>query len=145
MTEKRLWQTVKDGLDHAGHLDRIESHSTSQGRPDVNYCIDGCMGDIELKIFDKRKGGLVLRANQNAWFCNRVRHNGRCFILARYDNDFGNSTFILIEGRHSRALIHDRSYETWRDLAKCLWQNKINFSELKAVLKGTGADQPSPS
>lgn len=145
MTEKRLWQTLKDGMDHTGHFDRIESHAVSQGRPDVNYCIDGCVGDIELKIFDRKRGGFVLRANQNAWLCQRVRAKGRCFVLARHDDSFGNQTFLLIEGNRSRALIHDRSFETWRDQAKMVWPGRINFSELKAVLKGTGPDQASPN
>ena len=145
MTEKRLWDTLKDGLDHAGHLDRIESHATSQGRPDVNYCIEGCMGDIELKIYDRKKGGFVLRANQNAWMQNRTRHSGRCFILARHDGDQGQKTYLLIEGRKSRALIHERGYFVWAAQAKVIWTDKINFSELKALLKGTGADQASPN
>lgn len=145
MTEKRLWQTLKDGLDHAGHFDRIESHATSQGRPDVNYCIDACVGDIELKIYDRKRGGLILRANQNAWICNRVRHGGRVFILARYDDEFGNATYMLIPGSRSKELIHDRSYDGWYNQATFAWQNKINWSELKAVLKGTGPDQASHS
>lgn len=137
MTEKRLWTTLKDGMDHTGHFDRIESHATSQGRPDVNYCIDGREGDIELKVFDTRKGGFVLRSSQNAWFCNRVRSGStRNFILARYDDTFGNSQYLLIPGYASRNLIHDRSYEGWKAQAKLIWDHKINWSELKAELKG---------
>lgn len=146
MTEKRLWDTVKAGMDHTGHFDRIESHATSQGRPDVNYCIDGREGDIELKIYDKKRGGLILRANQNAWFCNRTRCGGkRAFILARYDDNFGNATYLLIDGKNSRQLIHDRSFEGWLSQARIVWKDKINWSELKAVLKGTDQTDQSPN
>jgi hypothetical protein len=139
MTEKRLWGALKEGLDHAGHFDRIESHAVSQGRPDVNYCIDGREGDIELKIFDRKRGGFILRSSQNAWFCNRVRSGStRCFILARYDADNGRAFYLLIDGKNSRALIHDRSYEGWLKQARTIWEEKINWSELKAALKGTG-------
>lgn len=138
MTEKRLWDTLKEGMDHTGHFDRIESHATSQGRPDVNYCIDGREGDIELKIYDRKRGGFILRASQNAWFCNRIRSgSSRAFILARYDDEFGKSTFLLIDGKNSRHLIHDRSYEGWKEQSRLIWSQKINWSELKAVLKGT--------
>jgi len=138
MTEKRLWDTLKEGMGHTGHFNRIESHATSQGRPDVNYCIDGFEGDIELKIYDRRRGGFILRANQNSWFCNRVRSGStRCFILARYDDDYGNVQYLLIPGSKSRALIHDRSYEGWRQQAKLIWDDRINWSQLKAELKGT--------
>ena len=138
MTEKRLWATLKEGMDHTGHFDRIESHATSQGRPDVNYCIDGREGDIELKVYDPKRGGFILRSSQNAWFCNRVRSGSvRCFILARHDDNFGNQTYMLIFGSRSRELIHDRSYEGWLAQASLIWKQKINWSELKAVLKGT--------
>lgn len=138
MTEARLWKTLKDGMDHTGHFDRIESHATSQGRPDVNYCIDAREGDVELKIYDRKRGGFILRASQNAWFCNRTRAGAaRAFILARYDDNQGNETYMLIRGKNSRALIHDRSYEGWLAQAELVWKDKINWSELKAVLKGT--------
>lgn len=137
MTEKRLWDTLKEGMDHTGHFDRIESHAVSQGRPDVNYCIDGREGDIELKIFDRKRGGFILRASQNAWFCNRVRNGGkRCFILARFDGDSGKIVYLLIDGKNSRSLIHDRSFEGWIKQARVIWEGKVNWSELKAVLKG---------
>lgn len=137
MTEKRLWETLKEGLDHTGHFDRIESHAVSVGRPDVNYCIDGREGDIELKIFDRKRGGFVLRASQNAWFCKRHRSGSRrIFILARYDDNSGNQMFLLISGNKSRNLIHDRSFEGWIAQADIIWQGQINWSELKAALKG---------
>lgn len=139
MSEKLLWKTVKDGMDHTGHWDRIESHATAQGRPDVSYCIrdGGHMGDIELKVYDARKGGFVLRASQNAWHQNRARCGGRAFILARYDDPFGKKIYLLIEGRNSRALIHDRSYAAWAIQAKHKWTDRINWAELTAALSAT--------
>jgi hypothetical protein len=139
MTEKVLWNTIKDAIGHIGHFDRIESHATSQGRPDVNYCIDGLEGDIELKVFDKKKGGFVLRANQNAWFCKRTKAGAvRAFILARHADDFGNKTYLLIHGRASRTLIHDRSYEGWANQAMIVWKNVPDWMELKTALLATG-------
>lgn len=144
MTEKKLWGTLKDGLDHLGHLDRIESHATSQGRPDVNYCFNGVQGDVELKIYDRKRGGFVLRATQNAWMCNRVRHGGTPWILARYDDQFGKPEFLLIPGAKSRELIHDRSYETWKAQSTITWPGRIDFQELLIALKGTGWGKASP-
>ena len=137
MTEKALWTTVKDAIGHIGHFDRIESHAVTQGRPDVNYCISGVTGDVELKVFDKRKGGFVLRANQNAWFCNRNKAGAKTiFILARYDNEYGNKTYLLIHGSKSRELIHDRSYDGWEQQATMKWFGVPDWVQLRNALLG---------
>lgn len=146
MSEARLWKTLKEGMDHTGHFDRIESHATAQGRPDVSYCIDGREGNIELKVFDPRRGGFILRASQNSWFCKHHKAGSeRAFILARYDLSSHGIIYLLIRGEESRNLIHDRSFETWKSLACQIWTDRINWSELKAVLKGTGLVPASPN
>lgn len=144
MSEKRLWDYLKDHVGGWGHFDRIESHATSLGRPDVNYCIDGVDGDIELKIYDPRRGGFILRANQNAWFGKRLRANGRCFVIARYDYS-GGKRFLLIEGKNAKHLIHDRSYEGWANQASLIWEDRIDWEVLKDVLVGRGTAWANPN
>ena len=134
MSEKRLWDYIRGGIGHAGHFDRIESTFTVAGRPDVNYCIDGCEGDFELKIYDKRKGGFVLRSGQVAWHAKRVQAKGRCFIIARYDGP--KKLFLLIHSKNAKHLAHDRSFEGWLAQSALVWEGSINWSKLKATLKG---------
>lgn len=144
MSEARLWRTVRDAVGHIGHWDRIESHSASQGRFDVNACIDGVTFDIELKIYDGRRGGLVLRANQNAWACNRVRAGGIAWIFARYDG--AEEEYLLIPANRSRELIHDRSYAGWARQAIKIWRGKPDWQEfLQIVRNGTVTDRESLS
>lgn len=136
MSEKRLWEYVRGGIGHSGHFDRIESTFTVNGRPDVNYCIDGRIGDVELKVYDKKRGGFIIRSSQIAWFRSRIANKGLCFILARYDYSEAGKIFLLIPGENAHHLTHDRSFEGWKNQAKLIWANTINWSELKAVLKG---------
>jgi hypothetical protein len=144
MSEARLWKTTRDAVGHIGHWDRIESHSASQGRFDVNACIEGDTFDIELKIYDSKRGGFVLRASQNAWACNRVRAGGNAWIFARYDG--AQEEFLLIPAKNSRALIHDRSYEGWAKQAVKIWYGKPQWQEfLRIVRSGTATDKASPN
>ena len=50
MSEAALWRRVRKGL--PGHLVRVEN-AVEAGTPDVNYCIDGAEGWIELKQLDR--------------------------------------------------------------------------------------------
>lgn len=145
MSEARLWRAIRDAVGHIGHWDRIESHSASQGRFDVNACINGVTFDIELKIYDKRRGGFVLRSSQNAWACNRTRAGGNAWIFARYDfND--KPEYLLIPARNSRQLIHDRSYEGWLSQSTFRWVGQVDWEAfLEIVLGGTATPKANLS
>jgi hypothetical protein len=135
MNEASVWQHLKS-LNLPGHLDRIESHATSVGRPDVNYCIDGVTGDIELKFYDASKGGFVLRPSQNAWMMQRVRADGEVFILAAH-RSAGSTVYLLIDGCHSQELIRDPSAKKWREEAIVVWMNQIDNRRLIEILTRT--------
>ena len=59
----------------------VETRSTSRGVPDVNYCIDGHEGWIEMK----RCSGWRLRISpeQVGWAERRIDHGGRVFLVVR--------------------------------------------------------------
>lgn len=145
MSEAKLWRTVRDAIGHIGHVERIESHAVSQGRPDVNWCHESQTADIELKIFDPRRGGFVLRANQNAWMCQRTKAGGKVYIFARFDSVDG-PIYLLIPGARSRALIHDRSYEGWYKQAIWVWEGTPDWAIFqRLVLTDTETDMASPN
>jgi len=59
----------------------VETHVTSRGVPDSNYCIDGKEGWIELKACDGWRAGI--RAEQVAWAERRLRKGGRVLLAIR--------------------------------------------------------------
>ena len=99
-----------------GHACAIESHATSAGIPDLNYCINGNEGHIELKVGTKRKPP-YLRPTQHRWFVLRNRAKGKAFFLF-LDNDTGN--VYLIYGKDVQVLV-EASTETWIRSAFASW------------------------
>ena len=70
------------------HLERIEN-AGADGTPDVNYCIDGVEGGIELKFSDFVRGDTAqvlgvaygMRRSQIIYASRRVWAGGRCWCL----------------------------------------------------------------
>lgn len=89
--EASLWKWLRSNALPCGHYSRIESE-TSAGFPDTNYCIQGCEGNLELKVarhakskYPFKRGGL--RTTQIAWMIDRVENKGRVVLLAQVKND----------------------------------------------------------
>jgi hypothetical protein len=80
----------------------VETWSTGQGVPDLEYCCDGISGWIELK---KSDGWVVDFAPQQiAWIERRVRAGGRVFVLVRRRRDLVDELYVL-PGTAARALL----------------------------------------
>ena len=115
MSEHNLWVRIRSNIGHRGHFVRMEFNPEA-GIPDVDYCIKGTEGKIELKyaaaapvrlntaVFTN--GGL--RDAQVAWIYTRVRYGGRVWILpqigellylvpGKYCRQFNNMTLHQIE------------------------------------------------
>ena len=81
MTESEFSKNVLWLLNVVGHACRIESPEVSAGNPDLNYCVVGVEGHLELKEGNKPK----LRPAQYRWINKRVRALGRVAILWHYN------------------------------------------------------------
>ena len=105
MSEHNLWVRIRDNIGYRGHFVRMEFNPEA-GIPDVDYCIKGIEGKIELKYTAAKparettsvftNGGL--RDAQIAWIYTRVRHGGRVYILPQ----IGKRLFLL-PGEHCRT------------------------------------------
>lgn len=86
--EQRLWTRLRPKLKAYGHFERIEN-GVGAGAPDVDFCINGVEGKIELKYVAKYPArdstGLLgwsgLRKEQKAWMTQRLSNGGRVFVL----------------------------------------------------------------
>lgn len=104
MSEASLWDRIRDNVGHMGHFARLE-FIPEAGIPDVDFCVRGVEGKIELKfrgdepardgtpVF-KHKG---IRDSQLAWIHTRVRHGGRVWIFAQV-----HRTLYLVPGARVR-------------------------------------------
>lgn len=98
MSEKLLWHKLRAkirALDLPGRWERVEN-GVSVGMPDVNYCVNGFEGWIELKhgkmpakkdtiIFKSQRG---LEQEQVNWHYIQVKNGGISWIFMELSGDF---------------------------------------------------------
>jgi len=106
MAEKHLWATLRDALKPYGHFDRIEN-MVGRGRPDVNYCVRGCSGDIELKQLPAwpAHSDTVVKVDhfspqQRLWLRQRCAAGGTVFVLLEVVKP--TPVYLLLRGAWAR-------------------------------------------
>ena len=139
MLESDFWgRTLCGPLSQLGHVNRLESHATSIGRPDVNMCTKrGVTVDIELKscLISNAGKRLKMRPSQKRWFKDRCAVNGRCFVLARIEySEKRRPEFLLIPGGVVHVL-QDGDVMQWKSLAVAEWEWTIPMAELLDLLE----------
>ena len=127
--ESRLCKYILNNVDHVGHWSQVESHATSAGIPDLDYCIGGVTNWLELKA-GTGKYLPRLRPTQCAWFRNRIKAGGNPRLLYKLNNWFG-----IIHAKHVPILIHAKSAVDWRRNAHIEWDDKIDWAEFIEELK----------
>jgi hypothetical protein len=92
--EKNLWKRLKKGikeLDKKAHFERQEDYLNHS--PDVDYCIKGVCGKIELKVMNSwpQKGPLRIKhltIQQINWHRAYAKSGGKSFFLLQVGKDF---------------------------------------------------------
>lgn len=98
MNESAFWRSILEKFLKAlkgfkKDFKRIENN-VSSGTPDVNYCIEGKEGWIELKHakeWPKRGGPLKLRhfsPEQRLWIKTRQKAGGNVYVLLKVERDY---------------------------------------------------------
>lgn len=132
-SEAKMWKHLRTKLLYTGclgHFTRIESGATVLGQPDVNYCIKGCEGNLELKFAKKENDMLILRPSQYQWMNQRIMCGAKnVWILAHISE---TKTWMLIHGRHARNLI--TKPREWECFTTKIWKGSINTLELTQLI-----------
>lgn len=134
----------KHVLKHGDRIERIENIA-GVGTPDVNYCIDGVEGWIELKspieplrfnsklFADNHK----LNLSQRNWFLRQRNAGGRAYILIATDK-----RWMLIDGKYADIInkltvgqLHNVA--EWRDIKPIF---KSQWEALRMVLTNGSTD-----
>jgi hypothetical protein len=127
MSEAQLWRYVKKNIGHLGHFSRVESHETSSGIPDVDYCIAGVEGHIELKYGKDR--GPKIRGSQVKWFRDREKRGGRPWILTELVMN-KTSYYLLHRGSAIETLARNHDHEVWFNTSVASWRQGVNWQDL---------------
>jgi hypothetical protein len=141
--EKKMWDYLRPKLKHYGHFERVESHETAVGTPDVDYCIRGYQNRLELKFTSSEKRGFRLRPAQAGWFRKRVKAQGQPWLLAQ-SVIRGKRGYVLVAGSDVPALARTTKISDWLAAGTMVWEDKINIGELVQFL-GTYLIVDSPS
>ena len=137
MSESALWKDMKKNIGHLGHFSRVESHETSSGIPDVDFCINGTEGHIELKF--SRDKTPKIRSSQVTWFRRRRKEGGNPWLFTHMILK-GKDYYLLHDASKISGLATNRnvadwitasifrwiSYMDWKELVECITVNKSN-------------------
>jgi len=132
--EADLWTTLSNKMGHRWHASRVESHSTSPGIPDVDYCMEGFKSNLELKHTHKKKRPKI-RNSQVRWHHRRAEHGGHSLILTHFDLQY-EDIYMFHLGKDARRLaVEDFPY--WR--GKAIWVfndgSELDVTILSAILR----------
>ena len=119
-----------------GDVSQIESHATSPGIPDTNYCISGAEGWIELKNSAGGKN-FVVRDTQKVWFRKRIRAGAsRLFIFWRHEIDGQREHGIIrVSQANVEWVFSNSSVASWRGASLCTWGQSVLADHLNTILE----------
>lgn len=127
MKEKQVWRILQKHFKECGaRAHRIEN-LMREGCPDVNYCLDGVEGWIEIKCptLPKRASTILFGSNhklsqqQKNWFKEQIDAGGRCHVLI-----VTGLNWLLIEGKNADA-INDLTYGELFEIS--VWKGDKNL------------------
>jgi hypothetical protein len=134
MSEANLWDDLSEVMDETDwHASRVESHATSAGIPDVDYCYHGD-GHVELKFGTVLKMPRI-RDTQVRWMVKRAAAGGKVLILTNIVTDEGH-IYLWHPGKFALQLYGNPGYAYWFNnrINDKYWQ--LDPGETRLILKG---------
>jgi hypothetical protein len=133
--ESVLRKYITAGLKDYGHIVAVEN-VVFPGHPDIDYCIAGQSGHIELKKLDAwpvRTDTPVriphYTAQQRLWLKERYDAMGRVFLLVKVMREY------FLFDMPTALYICDWSQQEWRDNACMYWKNITPWEDLARRLR----------
>lgn len=133
MSESRLWLELYGGMANSWHASRVESHSTSAGIPDVDYCINGVEGHLELK-YSKSNKPPEIRNTQIKWHTKRRENGGRSYILTKMKVD-GRWHYLFHFGYQASWLNVNRFCDHWVSSSLHIMLDALDIETVKQILE----------
>jgi hypothetical protein len=140
MNEKTLWTKLRPGLAAFGHFERIEN-MVGTGTPDVDFCVAGTHGKIELKYvksYPKKHDTPImshggLRTEQVAWMLNRLRNGGRIFTLVGIGTPTGTDLWLFRMDENNVRELNSYGMRIYQHQA-CWWYEARQVLDYKALI-----------
>jgi hypothetical protein len=122
----------------------IETWSTGQGVPDLNYCLEGVEGWIEAK--QTSGWAVAITPEQVGWAERRLRHGGRVLLAVRRKTEEGPrkgaaaDELWLFRGSLMRE-VKDNGIKNNMDKAMAYWLNgpeNWDWNRVRYLMKNHG-------
>jgi len=133
--EGDLWLQFAEHMKPYGHFSRVESPETSDGIPDIDFCIAGTESHMELKFNngDRAKKDFI-RPSQVRWFRKRIKEGGHPWLFALFL--VGGTRYYMLFDDLSE--IYDaRDYSTWARHSFRTWHGKMNWDQLASIISAS--------
>ena len=137
--ESALWRLLRASV-LPGHWVRVENR-VQRGTPDVNYCVSGVEGWLELKSVDNWpiRGGVLLikhfTIQQRLWLRERCLAGGRAALLLRIEKP--KKQYLLFDGLYAAGSLGMVSRKSLETNALIMWGPKMNRDAfLAGLLRG---------
>lgn len=113
MSKEKVFQDMVIQLFEAqgGHAVNMEPSKTNPGIPDINWCIQGIEGNVELKYGFDGGAAPLIRPPQVVWFRERVRAGGLPMFAYYIECDKFTDEVYIFQGRHYKALAEAKEVE----------------------------------
>lgn len=137
MSEQTVWQRFSRifAIRNA-HVVRVENPA-DPGTPDVNWCMDGIEGWVELKQAKnwpkKKDTDLNIKhfsTKQKVWLTKRSFSGGRIHLLLKVSTDW-----LLFKGIDAAKHLNSSTKEELFEIAQATWSNGLNDEALRRELK----------
>ena len=104
----------------------MESHATSLGVPDLNYCVDGVEGWLELKAGPD----IDIRASQVIWMKEHIASGGWPLFFISWNN-----MFLIVPGDRGGDLRRNPCLENAMRLSSSFWTEEIPMNDFLLRIK----------
>ena len=122
---KKLFKSMSNAGSSV-HLTWVESHATSLGVPDLNYCVDGVEGWLELKAGPH----IDIRASQVIWMKEHIASGGWPLFFISWGN-----MFLIVPGDRGVDLRQNPCLENVIRLSSSFWTGEIPMNDFLLRIK----------
>lgn len=133
-SETDLRKKVTNRLKGQAHVSVIESHATSTGFPDLEYCCVGEINTVELKYWGKIRRPSIQPA-QITWHEDRIKNGGFPLIMVGFYHGNNDANICLYPGYELGQLRMLRGKPDWIAAAAVTWNNELPPEELLYYLQ----------
>lgn len=102
---------------HGGHVSQVEAHASAAGIPDLDYCIEGKEGHIELKYMSINHVPRI-RPSQFLWMKKRMAAGGTPFFLCY---DFDDHMVFVVTDSDNKNMQGKVPWAKWNDMEVAKW------------------------